>query len=413
MSRLADFLIRSAGVDPESARTISRAEVIKYETLGILVCCTASFAIISCSFALSFIFEDNYTLAAPIALLWGLTIYALDRFFLTTMVHKSGLVRIMVGLPRLLAALVIGFLISHPIKLEVFGDNIERRIAQMRLDETQRLTKLEREEIRELREQVLPSLTENPSAKSLADLQLQKSNLEGEIALTTERVVHERTLAEAETDGDLVDFDGEITSGQSGCGPRCKRHLRQMQMHSASLEQLKQRLDTLDNQILDIESNSEMLFGNLAEVSLLNLVGEVTARLTEERASVTDRIPDDYVGRTRVFGELTESDETLRMIAFAFIAIFVIIESLPVFVKMVSGMGKYEENLIALELDAIRRNKQELRTSAALEKERAELMAGLESIKSKIVEKELAGDTSEYSLERFHQVRKQLLDDSP
>jgi len=64
-------------------------EINKYVGIGATIFFTGVFAAIAAGFALYTVFESYY-LVVPVALLWGLMIFNLDLFIVSTMKKKGG-----------------------------------------------------------------------------------------------------------------------------------------------------------------------------------------------------------------------------------------------------------------------------------------------------------------------------------
>ena len=89
------------------------------------------FAAIAAGYALFTVFE-SYILVVPIALLWGLMIFNLDRFIVSTMKKKGAFYRDFVGAaPRLILAVLIAVVIAKPLELKIFESEIQAELVQM------------------------------------------------------------------------------------------------------------------------------------------------------------------------------------------------------------------------------------------------------------------------------------------
>lgn len=106
----------------------------KYTGIGTVILFTAIMAFFSSSFALSYVFKpetqsDNFSTIGIIAgSVWAAMIFFLDRFITNTM-YSDGKVTISWeefcgGLPRILIAIFLGIVISAPLELKIFNDEI-------------------------------------------------------------------------------------------------------------------------------------------------------------------------------------------------------------------------------------------------------------------------------------------------
>jgi len=83
-----NFFWMCSGADTDILKTCSKAEQIKYAGIGGTVFFTALMASIASSYALFTVF-DNYFTAIFFGLIWGLLIFNLDRFIVSTIKKKT------------------------------------------------------------------------------------------------------------------------------------------------------------------------------------------------------------------------------------------------------------------------------------------------------------------------------------
>ncbi|GAA1592513.1 hypothetical protein GCM10009678_88410 [Actinomadura kijaniata] len=125
-------LIWLSGARPEILARCP-TEVGKYQGIGAAVLITAVMAAISMAFALAMAVRAPLAVAVVFATLWGLAIMMLDRWLVTT-VNRQPLwwQTVLPALPRLLFALLIGFVVSTPLTLQVFDREIQAELEVMK-----------------------------------------------------------------------------------------------------------------------------------------------------------------------------------------------------------------------------------------------------------------------------------------
>lgn len=107
----------------------------KYTGIGTVILFTAIMAFFSSSFALSYVFKpdkvtDNFSTIGIVAgVIWAAMIFFLDRFITNTM-YSDGKVSIgkkelCSGMPRILIAIFLGIVISAPLELKIFNEEID------------------------------------------------------------------------------------------------------------------------------------------------------------------------------------------------------------------------------------------------------------------------------------------------
>ncbi len=99
---------------------------------------TALVSALSMFFALTTGVQVLVWIAAPLAIVWALLIFNLDRFLTSTMrsTRKAGRL-IGLAIPRILMAAIIGFVVAEPIVLQAFHNDIAREVTTTNLVQAQ------------------------------------------------------------------------------------------------------------------------------------------------------------------------------------------------------------------------------------------------------------------------------------
>ena len=132
---LKRFFIICSGSDTDILETCSVGEQNKYAGIGATVFFTAVMAFIASSYALYTVFDNLYT-AIFFGLIWGLLIFNLDRYIVST-IKKTGNVidELIQASPRIILAIIIAVVISKPLELKIF----EKEINQVLLEQKNEL----------------------------------------------------------------------------------------------------------------------------------------------------------------------------------------------------------------------------------------------------------------------------------
>jgi hypothetical protein len=138
MERIMKFLWKCGGADAQILQYAPYSDHIKNAGIGGVVLATTVMATIAMGFAMHTIFGDNdktghhgyWSITIPVALVWGLIIFNLDRFIVST-VKGDGTEKITGSewvsmLPRLIMAIIIGLTISAPLETYIFQKEIVR-----------------------------------------------------------------------------------------------------------------------------------------------------------------------------------------------------------------------------------------------------------------------------------------------
>ena len=121
---LKDFFILCSGADRQIIQSSSNGEQNKYAGIGATVFFTAVMAFIAGSYALYTVFDNAFT-AIGFGLVWGLLIFNLDRFIVSTIKKRdSFLDELLQASPRIVLAIIIAIVISKPLEIKIFEKEI-------------------------------------------------------------------------------------------------------------------------------------------------------------------------------------------------------------------------------------------------------------------------------------------------
>jgi len=106
-------------------------ETSKYVGIGATIFFTGLFAALSGAYALNTVF-DNIWISVVFGLLWGLMIFNLDRYIVSSMRKEGKPSReILLATPRLILAVLISVVIARPLELKIFEKEIEPELIVM------------------------------------------------------------------------------------------------------------------------------------------------------------------------------------------------------------------------------------------------------------------------------------------
>jgi uncharacterized membrane protein len=190
------FLWKCGGADSQVLQYAPYSDHIKNAGIGGVVLATTVMAMMAMGFAMHTIFAEpdingtidpitgevalrgKWFITIPIALIWGLIIFNLDRFIVST-VKGDGTEKITLGewgamLPRLFMAIVIGLTISTPLETYIFKreiirewDNVSNKMAISRQYEVE-------QKFQQKLAEVKVKLTANDSALSKANSEFKQ-----------------------------------------------------------------------------------------------------------------------------------------------------------------------------------------------------------------------------------------------
>jgi hypothetical protein len=296
---LKHFFIICSGSDTDILEHCSKGEQNKYAGIGATVFFTALMAFIAASFALYTVFDNLYT-SVFFGLIWGLLIFNLDRYIVST-IKKTGHVldEVIQASPRILLAVIIAVVISKPLELKIF----EKEINQVLLEQKNELTLANKNQIAQ---QFNPNI-ENLN-KDITSLQQQINTKEAEV-----NALYDTYIAEAE---------GTAGTKLLGKGPVYKE---KRDKHDALLAEL---------QLLKEENKAKMA---TAETQIAALKGEYETQVVTTQPIINSF--DGLMARVNALGKLP------WLPSFFIFLLFLAIETSPIFAKLLSPKGAYDFKL--------------------------------------------------------------------
>ncbi len=296
---LKKFFIICSGSDRDILDNCSNGEQNKYAGIGATVFFTAVMAFIAASYALFTVFDNAY-IAVGFGLIWGLLIFNLDRFIVSTIKKRGGFIDEMIqASPRIILAIIIAVVISKPLELKIF----EKEINQVLLEQKNDLTLANKDQLAQ---------QFDPKIKSL---QNDISNLQSQVAIKASEV-------EALYAVYINEAEGTAGTKRLGKGPVYEE---KRQKHDAALTELQQVKMLANEKIGLIESE-------IAELQT-DYNGKVTS---------TQPIIDNFDG---LMARINALNELPWLPSFFIFLLFLAIETSPIFAKLLSPKSPYDFKL--------------------------------------------------------------------
>jgi len=322
------FLWSCAGADPAILARCPYTDSVKFQGVGGVVLATAVLAFASGSYAFYTVFEPKTAtalgrethlptvfMAIAAGLVWGLVIFNIDRFIVSSTGKGDGSERITLrelsqSIPRLVMAVLLGVVISAPLEIRVLKPEID---AQLELEQNEYLTQL------------------NQHSQQM--FQATKDELRAKLAVATDRLdgresYFEKRRIEINAQRRLLELEaeGSTASGVAGRGPawRDKRD---------TLDQMMIELDR--DRVRDAEKNESTL-------------QEVT-RWKAELASIDDQLDAAMASNLKqarhldgLMKRIQISHEIGGVVPIVILLLLLAIETGPIFFKMMLRRGAYD-----------------------------------------------------------------------
>ena len=286
----------------------------KFAGIGSVILFTAAFATLSAGYALYTVF-DNIWAAVGFGLLWGLMIFNLDRYIVSS-IKKTGTFwnQFLMAAPRLILATFLGIIISKPLELKIFEKEVNK---QLNTIIQRNKTQLQAEMNGRIMQQSGPFETE-------------KKQIAGKVA----QYQASYDSASVELEKEILGTKTGLTSGKVGYGTNAKRKAELKEQRRQDLEnyqkQIQPRLEYLDKEISKVYTNIEM-----------------------ER-NKTETFEDKFNGfaaRLQALDELGKASNIMAVASFFIMGLFIALEISPVLVKLISPVGPYDYMLDKTEND--------------------------------------------------------------
>jgi hypothetical protein len=305
MKKITRFFVLCSGVDTEVLKKCP-TETSKYVGMGATIFFTGLFAALAAGYALNMVF-DNLWMAGILGLVWGLMIFNLDRYIVSSM-RKEGKVsrELLAASPRIILAVIISIVIAKPLELKIFEKEINPELIVM--------------------EQEVYARQENhlKSRFQMTDDSLKSERAALRAAIQTKMKSRDELVRIAQEEA-----DGTGGSKRRNLGPIYKA--KKADADKADIE-LQQVIDLHGARIAEIESALEK------NDRVMN---------AEMGAMVKSKL-NGPAARMEALDRLTKSSSAIAWANWFIILLFIAIETAPVLVKLISSKGPYD-NLIKIE----------------------------------------------------------------
>lgn len=293
------FFILCSGADTSILESCSPGERNKYAGIGATVFFTALMAFIAASYALYTVF-DNWFTAVFFGLLWGLLIFNLDRYIVSTLKKRDNFgSELLQAAPRIVLAIIIAIVISKPLEMKIF----EKEIDQVLLEQKNELTLANQQQIAQ---QYSPTLAQ----------------LNGDITALKEEVAAKELETNALYNTYIAEAEGTAGTKLLGKGPVYQEKRDKHDAALADLQLLKQ--------------------GNAQKISALET--QIASLNTQYEKQLTDTQPiidgfDGLMARITALGKLP------WLPSFFIFLLFLAIETSPIIAKLLAPKGPYDYKL--------------------------------------------------------------------
>lgn len=356
ISPLLNFFIFCSAADKTILQRCPSSERNKYASIGATVFFTGVLASLSGGYALYTVF-NNTAIALGLGIFWGTLVFNLDRFIVSTIKkseQKYGQVKQVI--PRLLLAIFLAIVISKPLELKIFEQEINEQMHYTGIQKTEKANRVYEEKIK---------------SKSQS------------IQLLNEKTEERFTQREKYYEDYKCECEGTCGTKARGVGSECTR--KQEKYLKADKEYLELKTQN-EVQIRTIEQEIQLLKKQQKEY------GE------ELKASFANGL----MARLNALHELPSGP------SWAIVLLLICIEIAPVFAKLLSPFGPYDHLLKTIEYDY---EIEELSSISIRNQKLNNHLTLLASVEQEQLEQQIMNNKeTQYLIEQAHQelVKEQL-----
>ncbi|BFM25362.1 DUF4407 domain-containing protein [Microbacterium sp. che218] len=340
-------------------------EVPRFVQMFLVLAGTALVSALSMMFALLTGVRVSILLAIPLALIWGLIIFNLDRFLTSTMRSTKNVFRLLgLAMPRVIMAALIGIVVAEPLVLQVFQNDIAREvnatnITQALGDQDAVTNGPEKQALDAASAQV--SALENQAATGIVTGTSSTSAESAAAQQSVDQLTQQLAAQQTVIDQARAVYQCELTGQGAGTVPGCtgvagngassdaaQAQLQQAQSAydalSTQLSQAQATLATANSAGAEAAASSADANKQQAEDQLPAARAQYESALAayNQRAS---SIADGNAGAVGLLSQITalerlsDREPVLRWAHYLIAALFFMIELLPVLVKVLTGFG--------------------------------------------------------------------------
>lgn len=302
MSKVKQFLLYCSGADLHTLEKCPSDEN-KFVGIGGTVLFTGILAFFSAGYAIYTIF-DSYFFAFAFGLIWGLMIFNLDRYIVSSMKSRGSFGKdFLIAFPRLILAILLALVISKPLELKIFQKEIDAELITME------------QEVYKKQESTIKDRYVNQIAGHQQQIDQYQADL-GELVSARD------TLALMA----LQEADGTGGSGKKNLGPIYRAKKAKADAAQAELDAAKSRLIPLINK---------------QEAS----INELDSLMKSDIANLDRKAYGGMAARMEALHRLGEESNAIYFATIFITLLFIAIETSPIFVKLISPRSPYDHLL--------------------------------------------------------------------
>jgi Domain of unknown function (DUF4407) len=334
----------------------------KFVQMGLVLLTTAGIAAVSMSFFINHEVDEPEATAVVVGVFWGLVIFNLDRFLVVSMGAARDKRRLLLmAAPRLCLAIVISLVVSTPITLRIFQSDINYQLRVSQANQSAYLSQKEAKsglsaQAAQLHNQIsqdqaildgkLPQAVTNPQLQTVQQ-QVQQLQPQVNKAKTQEIAAYEAWQCELYGDG--TGCAG--ASNRRGDGPIAQAKQQTYEQDLSTYNSLNAQLQTAEQSVSKAEASLKKAQGaaltryqqaaSKALPGLQKQYNTIEGEIAKAHAADQTAI-NQHTGTLAQLSALwtaSAGNATLLLAHLTVMALFFLIELLPVLVKFLLNLG--------------------------------------------------------------------------
>ena len=365
------FLVLCSGANMDIINKCPRSESIKHAGIGGTIIITSVLALFSGSYALFTVFK-NYPAAIAFGVIWALMIFNLDRLIVSSM-RKRGTIwqQFKMAIPRILLALIIAMVISKPLEIKLLETKIQKELFEQGKEKTSALSQ-ECVDIRDdydkrigvldakmaQKEQEKPLILQEYE-QDKSELELQKKKLEPVIYSRNKKYYQ----GIKQIDQQIVELQNDVITEEELLDLKIKKLKSSKKQLNRNIAKNKNPIYRLDKEIRAIDTKIDEEFkiyktdiatlktDVLQEKAVLQTERDEKIKDCQAQAEKGGTIYNDNSLPDLIVALSTAGDKNriVSLISLFIMLLFIIVETVPILVKLISPRGPYDELLDAME----------------------------------------------------------------
>lgn len=363
---VSDFLIICSGANKDIVQKCP-TERVKFIGIGATIFLTAMMAAVSGGYAIYFVF-NNIAVSIAFGCFWAVIIFNLDRYIVSS-IKKTGKFKeeFWMALPRLLIALVLAISISKPLELRLFENRIAKEMTEQNQNDIDNFDKTFKDDIQKFNDQLKGIDNELMTKKqSIFSTDPQYAKLiEKKQPLENDKETKEQTIASNKgiisrnyvrvarrNRNDEIYYQNEPNQ-------IARNKMSENRTLNGELATINGSLKDLADQITKRETELAVLIKKV-EDETQTTKNTIAAQIQNKQNSYGNDKADcqnkaknstDLLARLEALGSLKKLGNAVWWASAIITLLFVLLETAPVTVKLLSKRGPYDEVLDRIEYE--------------------------------------------------------------